>query len=112
MGVEEDVYGPKLPVHATSALLRERARGQLTNAAAQAALDALSGEPLRSAQDVNGRADTTEALALLTSITSAGNATAQLARAGLIDDVFLLAEDGRVDLYATPARVRTRLGLT
>lgn len=103
-GFDEPVNGPKLPVHGFAAVLRERARGQLTNAAAQAQVDALSGEPLRNP------ADTSEALALLNSITVAGNAQAQLNRAVLIDDVLLLAE-ARAPAYDTPAKVRARLGL-
>lgn len=111
MGVEEEVYGPKIPVHAFSALMRERARGFLNNTSAQLAVDSIA-EPLRTAPDVNGRTDTAEALALVNSITGAGNAQQQLNRATLIDDVLLLAENGRAEDYATPTRVRTRLGLT
>lgn len=76
MGVDAATHGSKVPVHAFSATLRERARGRLDNP----------------------------------SITSAGNATAQLARATLIDDVLLLAEAAAPE-YDTPAKVRGKLGL-
>jgi len=105
MGVEESVHGAKVPVHAFSALLRERARGRLTNTEALAEVNALlpAEDPLRPA-------DTTEASALLTSITGAGNATAMLNRATLIDDAFLLAEAAAPG-WNTPAKVRAKLGL-
>ena len=113
MGVDEGVHGSKIPVHAFSALLREVARGRLTGALAVTELDAL----LPQDDPANGRvadplraADKTEANALLTSITSAGNGTAQLNRAGLIDDTFLLAERG-APAWNTPAKVRAKLGL-
>lgn len=98
----EDPTQAKLPVHQFIAVMNEFARGVITGAEAQAAVDALSGAPL----DAAGVA---EAQALVATIT--GSATAKLARVVLINDVLLLAEDGRVDLYTTPARVRTRLGL-
>lgn len=105
MGVEVDVNGSKLPVHPTSALMREVARGRITGAQAVTELDALlpATDPLRPA-------DKTEANLLLGQITSAGNVTAQLVVAGRIDDQFLLAESGAPG-WNTPAKVRAKLGL-
>lgn len=113
MGVDEATHGSKVPVHAFAATLRERARTRLDNPRAIAQIDALlpQDNPERgTVADPLRPADLTEANALLTSITSAGNATAQLARATLIDDVLLLAE-ARAPEYDTPAKVRTKLGL-
>ena len=98
----EDPTQAKLPVHQFIGVMNEFARGQITGADAQLAVSQLSGAPLDAAAIA-------EAQALVATIT--GSATAKLARVVLINDVLLLAEDGRVDLYTTPARVRTRLGL-
>jgi hypothetical protein len=105
MGVDEGVHGSKVPVHAFAALLREVARTRITGGVAVTELNGLlpAADPLRPA-------DTSEAQLLLTSITGAGNATAQLNRAGVIDDGLLLAEH-RAPGWDTPAKVRTKLGL-
>lgn len=93
----------KIPVHQFTATMCEFGRSRLTGAQAQAIINAISGEPLDAAS-------VTEATTLLATITSAGNATARLARAREIDDALLLAET-RAPGYDTPALVRTRLGV-
>ena len=98
----EDPSQAKIPVHQFIAIMDEFARGQITGADAQFAISQISGAPLDAAA-------VAEAQALVASIT--GSNTAKLARVVLISDVLLLAEDGRVDLYSTPTRVRTRLGI-
>lgn len=91
---------PKIPVHAFVAILAEFARGRMTGAQAQTAINAVSGAPL-TANEV------TQAQALLATV--AGSATAKLARAKEIDDVLLLAEH-RAPGYSA-AEVATRLGV-
>lgn len=91
---------PKIPVHSFVAILAEFARGRMTGAQAQAAINAVSGEPL-SASEV------TQAQALLATVV--GSATAKLARAKEIDDVLLLAES-RVPGYSA-AEIVVRLGV-
>jgi hypothetical protein len=100
MGVDELVYGPKLPVHQFSALASEFARGRFTVEEFQLGVEALSGEGLRPE-------DVAELVAIAGTVN--GNGAAKLARVAEIDHVLLLAENGRVDSYSTPTRVRTRL---
>lgn len=91
---------PQIPVHLVSSLMGEVARGRVTGAQAQSAIEAASGARLDAAGIV-------EAQALLASIT--GSATARLARAKEIDDVLVLAESRQV--YVSAAQVKTRLGV-
>lgn len=94
----------KILLHPFKALLGEVARGELTMGQARDAIPSISrgGVPLTPAEE-------TEAIALLTSITSLGTATAKLARAQEIDDV-LIAGEHRTTGYHTPTLVQTRLG--
>lgn len=91
----------KIPIHAFSSILAEFARGRLTGAQANAAVELVSGMPLNAAEQ-------TEAQALLATIT--GSATAKLARAKEVDDVLILGEHQVVE-YNTPTEVRIRLGV-
>lgn len=92
----------KIRLHGFNAVMGEVARGRLTGAQANAAIDLLSkAGPL----DASER---TEAQTLVASI--AGSATAKLARAKEIEDVLMLAEAGVVQ-YDTPTEVKTRLGV-
>lgn len=91
----------KIPIHQFQALMGEFARGTLTGAQTQTAIEALSGAPL-------SPAEVTEAQALLASI--AGSLSAKLARAKEIDDVLLLAESGTPP-YNTIAAIKARLGV-
>lgn len=103
---------PKIPVHGFQACLAEHARGKLTNAEAQAVIEALSGAPLSAAE----AADAMAISALVTAIPVSGSATAQAdgrARRAMkqleIDAVFLLA-DARAPGYTTEAQLRAKLG--
>lgn len=91
----------KIPVHQFTGIMGEFARGRLTGAQAQAAIVSVSGAPLEPES-------VTEAVALLATVTGAGNATARLLRALEIDHVLLLAEV-RAAGYDTPAAIRARL---
>lgn len=93
--------GRKIPVHSFQALMGEVARGRLTGAQAQAAIEALTGEPL-------DQAGVSEAQTLLGTVS--GTAAQKLARAKEIDDVLLLAEAGAPG-YGTVAEIKTRLGV-
>jgi hypothetical protein len=106
MGLYERLLGTtadeKITVHQFQAVMGERARGALaTNAAARDAINSILQQDLSASEEQ-------EAITLLNTI--AGSATAKLARAKEIDDVLLLAESG-VTGYATPAQVKTRLGV-
>jgi hypothetical protein len=92
----------KVPVHSFVATLGEFARGRMTGAQAQAAIEAVSGEPL--APD-----EVTTAQGILASVTSAGNATARVLRAIEVNDVLLLGEAGAA--YTTPAAMADRIGV-
>lgn len=92
----------KIRLHGFNAVLAEFARGALTGAQANAAIDQLSkGGPLTASER-------TEAQTLVNSI--AGSATAKLARAKEIDDVLILGEFA-ITQYDTPTEVKTRLGV-
>jgi hypothetical protein len=123
MGIDPD--RPKIPVHGFEAVLGEWADGTLTNAQAQAAIDAISGEPL-SADEV------TEATAIKNTVTNipvpaapTGTVNATFAntqalraqgmaqrnrRAHKIGQILLLV-DARAPGYDTPALVRAKLGI-
>lgn len=102
----------KIPIHSFQAIIAEWARGNITGAQAQAALEQSSGAPLTAGE-------VTEATNLVSSITSipVTGSAAQIAdgrarralRAQEIDQVLLLA-DGRLAPYDDPATVKTRLG--
>jgi hypothetical protein len=96
LGVEK----PRIPVHQFQAILAEFARGRLTGAQAQAAVEQISGEPL-------DQAEVAEAQTLLATFT--GSATAKLARAKEVDDVLLLAS--MLVQYDTSASLKARLGV-
>jgi TnpA family transposase len=92
-----------IPVHPFQALMAEVARGRLTGAQAQTAIETISGMVLTTAER-------TEAQTLLASI--AGSTIAKLARAKEIDDVLLLATArSNISGYITPTEIRTRLGV-
>jgi glycyl-tRNA synthetase beta subunit len=98
----------KIPIHQFQAVLAERARGMLTtNAAARDVINSIitnrGGQPLSPAEE-------TEAVTLLTTITSLANATAKLARAKEIDDVLMLGDFGPAG-YVTPTQIKARLGV-
>lgn len=113
MGWQPETFGPKIPVHSGQALLALWARGDITGAQAQTAINGLSGEALRAV-------DITEAqtlVATVTSISVAGSAAAiadgkatRALRLKKIDDILLVAEM-RVVPFDTPSAVRTQLGI-
>lgn len=81
--------------------MAEFARGKITGAQAQAAVERLSGSPLTASE-------VTEAQTLLGTVT--GTLAQKLARAKEIDDTLMLAEGGVAE-YDTPTEVKTRLGV-
>lgn len=102
MGLED----PRIPVHQFQAIAAERARGNISPAQAQAAIEASSGAPLDSGE-------VAEALALIATVPTGSTADEKASRALRlfeIDQVLLMASQ-QLAPYNDPAVVRTRLGL-
>ncbi len=106
MGIDEEVNGPKIPVHAFQAISSEWARGRITADQANTAVIHNSGQGLSAAERAEAQA--------LVSTVPGGSTTAQQVQRALrqieIDQVLLLA-DNQTPPYDTAAAVRARLGL-